>query len=165
MYNKLELDEKVVAINVSIDNRKELLNFMSKQLEKEGYVKESFINAIAEREEIFSTGIPTKHCGIAIPHTDSIHVNKAMISVVVLKETVEFLEMGDPEEIVNVKIVFMLAMKDGKAQVELLTNLMGIVQDEVLLEKICESSKEEVMVLLNERLGEFVKGENENEEI
>lgn len=40
---------------------------------------------------------------------------------------------GEKEDKVDVKIIFMLAMKDGNAQVTLLKKLMGVIQDDELL--------------------------------
>lgn len=154
MSNKLVLNEEVVAINVSVESREQLLKFMAEMLRKEGYVKESYAEAILQREEKFSTGLPTEEFGVAIPHTDAVHVNEPMISIVTLKEPVQFFEMGNPDEKVVVKIVFMLAMKDSDMQVKLLTNLMSIVQDKQLLREIYESNKNQLINLINNKLCE-----------
>ncbi|QZY55226.1 PTS sugar transporter subunit IIA [Crassaminicella profunda] len=154
MSKKLMLNEEVVAINVSVESREQLLHFMADMLKKEGYVKETYAEAILQREEKFSTGLPTEKFGVAIPHTDAVHVNEPMISIVTLKEPIQFLEMGNPDGEVDVKIVFMLAMKDSDTQVKLLTNLMGIVQNQELLKEIYEANKEQLILLINNKLSE-----------
>ncbi|MCT4618444.1 MAG: PTS sugar transporter subunit IIA [Marinisporobacter sp.] len=154
MSEKFVLNEEVVATNIVMESREELLNFMAEMLQKEGYVKETYAEAIIKREENFSTGLPTEEFGVAIPHTDSIHVNEPMISIATLKEPVQFLEMGNPDGMVDVKIVFMLAMKDSETQVNLLTNLMRIVQNKELLKEIYEANKEQLVLIINNKLSE-----------
>ncbi|WP_432407943.1 PTS sugar transporter subunit IIA [Wukongibacter sp. M2B1] len=152
MSKKLVLNEEVVATNVSVESREQLLNFMADILKKGGYVKDTYADAILQREEKFSTGLPTEEFGVAIPHTDAIHVNEPMICIVTLKEPIQFFEMGNPDGSVEVKVVFMLAMKDSDTQVKLLTNLMGIVQDKHLLKEIYEANKEQLVLLINDTL-------------
>jgi PTS system galactitol-specific IIA component len=75
-----------------------------------------------------------------------------MISIATLTEPVQFCEMGNPEEKVDVKIVFMLAVKDSESQIELLTKLMKIVQNQDLLKEIYEADKKHLINLVNEKL-------------
>ena len=49
---------------------------------------------LKEREKVFSTGLNFEEMGIAIPHTDSIHVNRQAIAVGILKEPVKILSYG-----------------------------------------------------------------------
>lgn len=152
MSKSIVLNEEVVEVNMIVKNRNQLLKIMSEMLKKGGYVRDSYEEAILKREDMFSTGLPTEEIGVAIPHTDAIHVNSPMISLVTLKEPIKFCEMGNPEAEVDVKIVFMLAMKDSNTQMEMLTNLMGIVQDTKLLKEICESDKNHLIEIINNKL-------------
>ena len=65
------LKEKLIFIDVEAKDREEAIGKMAKELYKKGYVKESYINAILDREKVFPTGLPTEEVGVAIPHTDS----------------------------------------------------------------------------------------------
>lgn len=146
---KFKVDKKVVFINLEDTGKIEVLKKMADRLCKEGYVKESYIQGILKREKIFPTGLQAEGCGVAIPHTDVEHVNSPMIAVATLKNTVEFNMMGgERDDKVDVKIIFMLAMKDGNAQLALLQKLMEIIQDRELLEKICREDEIDSLVSL-----------------
>lgn len=142
----------LVFIMQNVKSRQEILEHMANRLMDEGYVKESFKKAIIEREEIYSTGLPIGDIGVAIPHTDRVHVKKSIISIATLSHSVEFLEMGNPNKIVDVDIIFMLAIKEGDSHIDVLTDLMSIIQDGMILDKISRSNEKEVALLLNEKL-------------
>lgn len=135
------LNEELIFVDMeAVDEQdaiKELANFLYKQ----GFVKESYIQAILDREKVFPTGLPTEGVGVAIPHTDSIHVKKGAIALGVLKESVFFHTMGMPDETVKVDIIFMMAIEKPEAQLEILQKLMSIFQQKELLDKIKKSEK------------------------
>jgi PTS system galactitol-specific IIA component len=128
--NLVNFDETLIIRNLEGKNSSEVLQCMAANLCKQGYVKESYADAIIAREAKFATGLPTNGYGVAIPHTDIEHVYKSAISFAVLRNPVEFGVMGEETEKISVKLVFMLAMHDSHSQLTLLQNLMSIVQDE-----------------------------------
>jgi PTS system galactitol-specific IIA component len=151
---KFQIDKRVVKIGLQGGDKAEVLKRMAEMLKKAGYVKESYITGILKREDIFPTGLPTGEYGVAIPHTDVEHVNSPMIAVATLKKAVEFNVMGGDEgDKIDVKIIFMLAMKDGNAQLTLLQSLMGVIQDSKLLKGIYEAKEVDSLVsMLNVKL-------------
>ena len=86
-------------------------------------------------------------------HTDVEHVNTPAVCIARLKEPVDFIVMGDDTETVSVDCVFMLAMKEAHAQLTLLQNLMGILQDADALRLIkTGASAQEICSFVKERL-------------
>ncbi|SFL47959.1 PTS sugar transporter subunit IIA [Pelosinus propionicus] len=132
-----EFDEKVIAVGLEVRDREDALRQMSQMLYKAGYVRDTYSEAIIRRERSFPTGLPTGENGVAIPHTDICHVIAPMIAVGIFKTPVEFQNMGDIEEAIHVKIIFMLAMNHCDNQVKLLSELMQIIQDQSLLNQLC----------------------------
>lgn len=155
MEKKFKIDKSVVKIGLEGGDKKEVLTSMARMLFEAGYVKESYIHGILKREDIFPTGIPTGEYGVAIPHTDIEHVNSPMVAVATLKEPIEFNSMGGgKEDKLWVKIIFMLAMKDGNEQLPMLQSLMDIIQDNELLKDIYESTDNGLLAaMLTVKLG------------
>jgi len=153
-----DIDKRVVKIGIEGRDKTEVLTNMARMLVEAGYVKESYIDGILKREKIFPTGIPLDGYGIAIPHTDIEHVNSPMVAVATLINPIEFNCMGGgDEDRVAVKIIFMLAMKDGNEQLPMLQSLMHIIQDNKLINDICESTDNELLAsLLTAELGKQV---------
>ena len=83
----------------------------------------------------FATGLPTvnEKIGVAIPHTDIEHVHTAAISFTRLKEPVDFTVMVNENSKVPVTLVFMLALREAHAQIEMLQSIMAMIQDEKAL--------------------------------
>lgn len=145
--------QELVLLNVEATDKFDLLGQLASHLQKLGYVKDSYKDAVIAREKVFATGLPTVVGGVAIPHTDAEHVNEPAICVARLKNPVEFIVMGDDEETVSVDLAVMLAMKEPHAQIDLLQNLMGVFQDEEALTYLKnQTDKENIVRFMKERV-------------
>lgn len=135
--------------------KKDVFEILYKKLYDNDFVKNSFLEAIIKREKIFPTGLPLSKYNVAIPHTDPEHVINSAIAVATLRKPVKFKNMANPLEDVDVNIVFMIALNSAHSQVEMLQNMVQLIQNESLLEKIvnCERS-DEILNLLNENVVE-----------
>jgi Phosphotransferase system mannitol/fructose-specific IIA domain (Ntr-type) len=114
-------DEEIVLLDIAPKDSTEALGMVADELIKKDVVKESYKDAVIKREKEFPTGLNAPSLGIAIPHTDAIHVNKPQIAIARLAQPVKFLQMGDGAD-VEAKLIFMLALKEPHAQLETLQN-------------------------------------------
>jgi PTS system galactitol-specific IIA component len=150
---EIYFDESLILKDVDVNSREELLRTMATNLFRKGLVKKSFIEAVIERERTFATGLPTNSVSVAIPHTDSEHVNKKAISVAILKEPVNFGVMGEMNVETPVQIVFMLAIDKKDSHLVLLQKLMEIFQNaEELQFLILEENKTNIKKRLTNHL-------------
>ena len=90
---------ELIEIDLDVKTSHEVIERLSKLLYKGGYVKDSFLDAVIEREKQYATGIPLDPVGIAIPHTDGIHVKKRAVAVGILANPIKFGTMGGDGEI------------------------------------------------------------------
>lgn len=118
-------------VNTDLD----VLAYMGSKLIEKNYVKSTFIDSIIGREKEFATGLDVGFTGIAIPHTDSEHVNNPVIAVLTLDKPVTFKQMGDMQA-VEVSLICMLALKEGDVHIEMLQKLMQLFQKEEAIKKI-----------------------------
>lgn len=123
------IDEDLVLFT-SETGKEALLGEIADLLEGKGIVKDTYKEAVIAREKVFPTGLETEHIGIAIPHTDSIHVNEPAIAIAILGDQARFIQMGSEDDSVDVSIVFMLAIKKAEDQLEMLQTLIDLIQDE-----------------------------------
>ena len=150
--NTLELlNSELMLLNVEAQTADELLEHMANHLIAKGIVKASFTAAIKAREQEFATGLPGANMGVALPHADAQHVNRSAVAVATLKHPVTFRMMGMHDEPIQAEIVFMLALAEGHLHMELLSNLMGILQNEDALTQIkqAETPQKLVSILSN----------------
>ena len=136
MGKTFQFDTAVNKIQLEAATAEEALIILSKGLCEYGYVKTTYTDAILDREKKFPTGLPFKGYGVALPHADCCHVNKPMIAIGILKTPIIFKNMGDANQDVLVKIIFMLAMNKSDNQLQLLSELTENLQDVSLLEKL-----------------------------
>lgn len=148
------MNEELILLDVAAASQYELLGTVADNLRQQGFVKDSYKEAVIAREKVFATGLPTMDGGgVAIPHTDIEHVDKAAISFCKLKSPVDFVVMGDENSTVSVDIIFMLALKEAHSQIEMLQELMGILQDEEALSFLrTETDKARLCRFLQDRL-------------
>lgn len=131
----------------------EVIQALGDKLKDCGYVKASYVPAVMEREGVFPTGLPLGNVNVAIPHTDVEHVNRPAIAVATLARPVNFGNMGEPGGLLEARIVFLLAMKEPHAQLDLLQNLVDTFQNPQVLENLLEaSSPEEIASILQQHL-------------
>ena len=150
---EVAVSKELVLLDAAAEDKFDLLAQAADKLKEHGFVKASYKDAVIAREKVFATGLPTVLGGVAIPHTDIEHVNQPAICMARLKHPVDFIVMGDDTETVAVDFIFMLAMKEAHAQITLLQNLMGILQDEAALKLVKTSpSAEEIADFVRERL-------------
>lgn len=144
------VSEELIFTGVRVGDAEEAIRFLADRLLQKGCVAPEFPDAVVEREKKFPTGLPTPGIGVAIPHTDKGHVLTPRIAVAVLESPVFFGEMGNPEKKVSVELVFLLAIRDPKAQLENLKKLMALITDrEGLREMRAASSAEEIFERLS----------------
>ena len=95
-----------------------------------GYVRETFVDAALDRESRLPTGLPLSgDVNAAIPHTEVEHVLKPGLAMATLSAPVIFQNMVDPDEAVPCQLVFVMALDQPKAQIEMLQEIAGILQN------------------------------------
>jgi PTS system galactitol-specific IIA component len=142
--------EQLIILQVRAPSAEDIIRTLGEIMFSEGYVKETFIASVLDREKEFATGLPLGEHNIAIPHTDSVHVNKQAIAIGVLQSPVEFHVMGSPEQVIPVDIVFLMAIKEQEDQVKYLQTFAELLQDPLVPERIyrAKSASEIVNLLL-----------------
>ena len=147
-----ELDKSVIVPDLEAETWEDVMKSLGQKLIDEGYTKESYIDALITREKDFPTGLDIDGMGVAIPHTDVSHVNKAGIAIGVLKKPVTFIQMGSDDEEIGVKLVFMLAVTDPNAHIDELQRIIEIIQDKDILEKLFTvTDKDTIIEVIKEK--------------
>lgn len=137
------IDSDLISLKMDVTDQKEIINLLGGRLKDKGIVKNSFCQAVIDREEINPTGLKGKHINFAIPHTDSDHVNETAIAVATLNNPVEFNSMEDPDEKLEVSLIIMFAVKDPDKHIKVLQNLIEFIQNKEMTDKIINSSDPE----------------------
>lgn len=147
------LDKKLFLHNLEASNNIEAIQIIAKNMERYGYVKSSYSDAVVQREEVYPTGLQTSLFGVAIPHTDSEHVLKDSVAIATLKSPIPFTMMGTSDQQVQVEIIFMLAIKEPHGQLQLLQELTEVFQNEACLNGIKSAhDADEVIAILKNTL-------------
>ena len=90
--------------------------------------------------------------GVAIPHTDVSHVKKPGVAIAVLKQPVDFIQMGSDDDIVKVQLIFMLAVVDPSAHLERLQRILQVIQDTEVLEKLLKvKDQKQIIEIIKEK--------------
>lgn len=145
------IEKKIIKLKAkNLKDSKEVLSSLSDCLIEEKMVKPSFKNAVLERENSYPTGLQFDGYGIALPHTDSEHVIKSQIAIMTLEKSVKFVEMASSDKEIDVKNIFMLALKDSNQHIKILQKVMELLQDKEAMSKIesFDDSKENVEKLV-----------------
>jgi PTS system galactitol-specific IIA component len=153
MNAKNMISGDLISVGARAEDARGAISLCSRMLERHGYVKPSFLDAVLLREESYPTGIPMPYVGLAIPHCDPSHVEFQGVSLAVLSEPVIFQSMEDPEETIPVEFVFCLAVKRNDDNVKLLPKIIKIfAQRENVLEIKRLKTSASVQMFLQNRM-------------
>lgn len=123
-------------------NEIETISYMCRDLEQYGYVNEDYKSLVIEREQLSST-VFRKF--LAVPHTLSQKSKQTTISILINKEEIQW--NGE-----LVKVVILLSVKESDKKIfnELLTILIGLLNNDVLFNSLlfCDTY-EKVIDLFN----------------
>lgn len=144
-----ELKESLIFLNGEEKCENDILKKMGGALICEGYAKDTYVQALLLREKRFPTGLDIHGIGVAIPHTDPIHVKKEGVALAVLKEPVVFRHMEDKRVRVSVRLIFMLAVLNPEAHLTRLQCVLKIIQDaEVLGQLLAAKGQKDIIRII-----------------
>ncbi|WP_195852338.1 PTS sugar transporter subunit IIA [Aerococcus urinae] len=129
----------MVFLNQDIASSDELFEFIVEKAQEHGLVKDSYVQALKDREAQFPTGLQLEKVGVAIPHADAEHLNEEFIALVTLDSPVEFHSMEDPSKTVAADIVFALGLTKSEDQLETLQTIVQIIQDDNKISNLLEA--------------------------
>jgi PTS system galactitol-specific IIA component len=131
------LNPQCVVINGTFKSSEEVIRSIGQELFKLGFVKDSFVQAAIDREKVLPTGLPLAGgFNAAIPHTEIEHVIKPALGMAILKKPIIFQNMISPSESVPVSLVFLLALDQPKAQIEMLQEVASVLQNPKLVTEL-----------------------------
>lgn len=119
----LEFNESLIAFDLLAKDAKVVIELLAGSMHAQGLVTANYGAQTWAREMAHPTGLPTKPYCIAFPHADAEGVNRSALGVAVLHEPVKFQNMADPDQGLDVMLVFMLANRDPEEQIQTLRNL------------------------------------------
>jgi PTS system galactitol-specific IIA component len=132
---KLFSPEHIKIVDREI-TQNDLFSKVAEELTRDGYTKDSYFIQLVEREVQYPTGLKLSGCNVAIPHVNNEFINKSLIYLTVLKYPIKWHCMDNPEEVIDVNIVFNICLAEKEKQVEILSSIIELIQHEELLGKI-----------------------------
>lgn len=129
------LDEKVIDLNMTAENKKEAIWHLAEKLKNAGYIAnvESYVEDIYLRESQGQTGIGNY---VAIPHGKSDSVTQVGIAIGKLKQEIEW-ETLDGN---GVKLIFLFAVgndnENAKTHLRLLAEVARTLGNDEAVEKL-----------------------------
>ncbi|MBN7276396.1 PTS sugar transporter subunit IIA [Lactobacillus acetotolerans] len=122
------LHEDTIFLTIDANDRDDLFEQIAERLNKLGYVKDSYAEALKKREDEFPTGLVTKYLSIALPHVDPENINKPFIAAVKNIKPIHMLQMGSNEDM-KAQYFFFLGITDSSHQVVLLQKFMLLLRN------------------------------------
>jgi len=119
----LAFNDSLIAFDLQAKNARDVIDVLAERMHAQGFVTADYGEQTWQRELDHPTGLPTRPFCIAFPHADSAGVQQSALGVAVLRQPVTFQNMADPDEGLDVMLVFMLASRDPEEQIQTLRNL------------------------------------------
>lgn len=129
---------QLIFLDKAYANSAAFFSAIFRELSAGGYVRDTFLPAIIERENTYPTGLPTRPVAIALPHTDPQHVVRPFISVTRLRQPLAWHEMGNDEHLLEVHFIVLLGFVDHSSHLKVLQKLMDCLADEEAVQRLCD---------------------------
>jgi PTS system galactitol-specific IIA component len=130
-----------ILVNLDALDARDAILKLTAALVETGHVAPGFGEDVWKREQTFPTGLPTQPLAVAIPHADPDHVNQSAVGFGVLQSPVPFAQMGtDGSTLLDVRLIFLLAIKEREKQVEMIQQLVLLIQTGSLLEQLADAN-------------------------
>jgi PTS system galactitol-specific IIA component len=144
-----KIDVKIMVIES--DTWQNVLKIMGDYLYENDYVKETYTNAVIEREKTYPTGLEIPNAiNVAIPHADIEHVKKQALLIGILKNPVKFFKMDDPSKQVNVELILMTVINDPKGYIKFLSKLTTLIRKEEFIKLAKKHDYDSIIKLIQE---------------
>jgi len=151
---KNHLDPRAICPRVKAETMEAVVAILADRLASLGIVAPSWRDAVIDREAILPTGLPlSDDFAVAVPHTDPEHVLRPGLAIATLETPVPFRSMDDPDIVLPVRIVFGLALRDKREQIDMLQSIAELLQTpERLLRMAAAADGDELLGALDEAL-------------
>ncbi len=137
--SELTLSADLILVNQKVSSKEEIIQKLGDLLTEGGFVKDTYTKAVLDREIVYPTGLAARVTGVAVPHTDTEHVNRSAVAVATLTDPVIFNGMGAPKTEIPVHVVMMLAIHDKTQVIPILRKVILIIEKDEVLKKIWEA--------------------------
>jgi PTS system galactitol-specific IIA component len=129
-------DYKLAVFDLEAPDQNAVLTEVGQLLFNAGVVKDTYIENVINREANYPTGLQVEELGFAIPHTDTEHVNQSQIAFARLAKPIDFIELGTDDKVVPATLIFMLALKEAHEQVDMLSKLFELFQNQEITDEL-----------------------------
>lgn len=148
----LQFDESLVSF-IDAETPTDVERQLAEKLHAGGFVRDTFADALIEREKEYPTALEVGEHNVAIPHTEAEHTIKGAVAVGVLRHPATWHRMDDTDETCEVEFVVMLAVNNPHDHLELLQKVIALVQDQELIGRVLNATgAKEVVSLVGPRL-------------
>ena len=151
----MDIDIIVSDAPSTIATYQEAIRAAGEKLVENENIDPAYIDACINREVDFPTGLLlANEEGIAIPHGRSDLVKKSGISVIRVKNAIDFGTMEDKDQKVACSLIFNLALASGDQQINILRKLTGLFQEDEFLKNIKTMETKGVQKYIIKKLAE-----------
>ena len=146
-------NHQIALLKKNVSSKEVAFQLLADELMENDCVNQDFLANIIKREEVFPTGLEINGIGVAIPHTDSEYVKESQVGFLSLKKPLSFTEMGTNDKVIEVSLLFMLALKEPHEQLEMLQRLIEMFQQEGVLESLMKVDQEKAYQEIIQKYG------------
>lgn len=132
-----------IYLNIEGNTFSEVLKNVSDILFEKDQVKETFYQAVLDREKVFPTGLEFPDYNVAIPHTDPVHVNTNSIVVIKPNNPVVFRDMGTNSKDLQTSVILLLLISKSEEQVAVLSGIIKKFANPETYQAIMDSTSQE----------------------
>lgn len=147
------IHEDLIFLDWEAKNRKDLFGKVAEILKNGDYIEDGFLDYLNNREDEYPTALEIDHYSVAIPHGDPQYIKRPFIAIIRLVDPITMYKMEDATESTQVKLFFLLGLKEGNAHLDILRQVIKLIQDgQIITHLETAKSTEKIMDILKEQI-------------
>lgn len=157
----IELNTSLINLHVKGDDFSTVLSYGVDVLIDNGFAQEEYRYQVIKREKECPTALQFEYITVALAHGDPIGVNDSAMVIERCEDRPLFGLMDNPDEMVPVEMVILLAVNDPNSHIKILARLIDALSKKDVCEilKHSDSIDEVCAILKNELLKENYEDE------
>lgn len=134
------IDKKRYSFHEGFENWEDAVQASCKPLINDGAIEEAYVDAIISNVKKYGPYIVIAP-NICIPHAQEgvVGVNETAMCFMRTKNPIHFSD--DPDQ--DARLFFVLASTDNEVHLQNLSNLVGLIEDEAIVDKLLEAESKE----------------------
>lgn len=151
----------LVLWGLTAPDKDDLFAIVHDELLQRGWVHETYLEGVRQREQVYPTGLDFGDFAVALPHVDCEHVIRSALVMALVEEPLHFQAMDDPAQSLACRLAIFPVLASSGDQLIFLSAVTTALQQPGFYERIIQQESPEAAAAMLDRMFSSYRKEEE----